>query len=319
MSGSPTLPPSVEFKDRRTGLIAYGWLEIVLGGLCALMVPLLFFALTLVPPTSGGPDSRVTGVAAMAYGVLAAALVWLGIGSILCRRWARALLLILSWGWFLAGILALGFYAVFAGALFSRDAGNPLGLLALTIGIIFIAIFFVALPGAMVLFYQSHNVKATCEARDPVVRWTDTCPLPVLASSLWLGLGSLCLMVMPLLYRSVVPWFGSLLSGAPATLILLVCAVFGLYLAWATYRRQLAAWWAALVAFALLTASAVITFMRVDLMEVYRQLGYPEDQIEQIRNFGLFTGKAMAWWTGLFFVMFLIYLLWIKKYFDRRV
>jgi len=50
-------------------------------------------------------------------------------------------------------------------------------------------------------------------------------------------------------------------------------------------------------------------------MEVYRRLGYPEEQIEQIRSLGIITGKTTTWWTIVFFLLFLIYLLWIKKYF----
>jgi hypothetical protein len=35
---------------------------------------------------------------------LAVALIWLGIGSIKARRWARALLLIFSWSWLVMGV-----------------------------------------------------------------------------------------------------------------------------------------------------------------------------------------------------------------------
>ena len=46
--------------------------------------------------------------------------------------------------------------------------------------------FFIALPAVWIFFYKSRHVKATCEARDPVTRWTDACPLPVLGLCLWL-------------------------------------------------------------------------------------------------------------------------------------
>ena len=84
------------------------------------------------------------------------------------------------------------------------------------VALAFGGVIYVIIPGALVLFYRSPHVKATCEARDPVVRWTDACPLPVLAVSLMLGLGAAWMPVMIVASRSVVPCFGCYLSGAPA-------------------------------------------------------------------------------------------------------
>jgi hypothetical protein len=189
--------------------------------------------------------------------------------------------------------------------------------LILILSEVFLAIFFVALPSAMALFYRSKHVKATCEARDPVVRWTDTCPMQVLATSLWLGAGALGTLALPVIYRSVMPLFGILLSGAPATVVLLGCSALFFYLAWGTYRLKIAAWWVAVVATALLSISAAVTFLKVDLLEIYRQMGYPERQIEMIRNIGLYSGKNLGLCTAAFSLLFLGYLFWIKKYFNQ--
>jgi hypothetical protein len=180
---------------------------------------------------------------------------------------------------------------------------------------IFMAIFMVFLPGAMVFFYSRRQVKATCEARDPVTRWTDACPSPVLATSLWLAVGALSFLAIPLMRGSVVPLFGVLVSGSKATLMILGLSALWLYLAWATYRLKIAGWWTALVACVLFCVSAAITFLKVDVMEMYRRAGYPEEQIEQIRNLGFLTGKTVMWWTIIFLLLFLIYFLRIKKYF----
>jgi hypothetical protein len=182
----------------------------------------------------------------------------------------------------------------------------------------FQAIVLVALPSAMVLFYQSRHVKATCEARDQTPRWTDACPMPVLATSLWIYLGAFSLLTLPFFYRSVVPFFGILITGRVAAFILVLCSVLWFYLGWGTYRLKLAAWWLALIVFGLSSASAAFTFLRIDLMELYRRLGYNDDQVRMMQDLGLFTGKAAAWWSALFFFAFLLYSLWIRKYFTRR-
>ena len=313
MNGSSSTPATVEYKDRRLGLIVFGILELAVGALCAAMVPLSLLVLAVVPDSMDALNGREIATVVTLYGAMALMLVWLGIGSILCRRWARTLLVILSWSWLLAGVLAMGFLAFFAHADSARAVAGPVLWLAMAIA----GIFCVVLPGAIALFYQSRHVKATCEARDPLVRWTDRCPLTVLTTSVWLGLGALWLLAQPLTYGSVVPMFGYLLTGTPATLTLLGCAAFGLCLTWGTYRLKVAAWWATLAAFGLFSASTAITFTNIDPVELYRQLGYSEEQIDQLRNLGLFTGKVMAWWTVAFFLLFVIYLVWIKKYFRR--
>jgi MFS family permease len=311
MSTPTNLTEPVAHKDRRVGLILFGVIEIGIGALCALMVPLLFLALFLAPQAMSSLDRRTVVTAPLMYGAMATILIWLGIGSILCRRWARTLLLIVSWSWLLTGVMAIAFFVWFALSLFANEQAIPI----IWISIVITAIFCIAVPGALVLFYQSKHVKATCEARDPVPRWTDTCPAPVLTTSLGLGVGALFLLVTPLTSRNVVPFFGVLLSGTMATMVILACSVYGLYLAWTMYQMKISAWWGSLAAFALFSASGAITFARIDLMEFYRKSGYQEQQIEQIRNLGFFTGKIMAWIMVVFFFLFLIYLLWIKKYF----
>jgi len=315
MSGTSVVPNAIEFKDRRLGCIVFGAVEIAMGCLCALMIPLLFFALAEAPPDAG-LDYRTTGLGVAVYACLAVALVWLGIGSILCRRWARVLLVVASWSWLLVGVLAMG-AAAFAMQLSTRESANPLAALILIVTEVFLAVFFVALPGAMALFYQSKHVKATCEARDPVVRWTDTCPLQVLATSLWLGIGALATLAVPVIYRSVVPLFGVLLSGAPATLMLLAFSAISLYLAWGTYRLKLSAWWTTVVATVLFGVSTAITFWKIDVLEIYRQMGYPEQQIAQMRSLGFHSSRSFALWIAVFSLLFLGYLLWVKKYFSQ--
>jgi hypothetical protein len=318
MSEPSNVPISVEFRDQRPGLVAFGIVAIVLGGLCALITLLQSLAVILVSRAGTGLEWRRIVLGIAVYAILSMILVWLGIGSILCRRWARALLLILSWSVLLAGVITMCFFVIFSRLLFAAAMGTDSRAVSVTVAVMqtFIAVFAVLLPGAMVLFYSRRNVKATCEARDPVIRWTDTCPLPVLAASLWFAVGALRLLAMPLTSGSVLPLFGVLVSGTKATVVIVAVSVIWLYLAWATYRLKIAGWWTALVVFAFFSMSATVTFLKVNLMELYRRLGYPEAQIEQIRrSLSFLTGKTLMWWMVSFFLLALIYLLWIKKYF----
>ena len=95
-----------DYKDRSTGLVIFGILTLLLGCLAGLFVPLMLFGQMMA---AKAPDAPPVNHAAMLpgiviYGGLAVALVWLGIGSIKARRWARALLLIFSWSWLIMGV-----------------------------------------------------------------------------------------------------------------------------------------------------------------------------------------------------------------------
>jgi hypothetical protein len=324
MSGPQLVPASADFKDRRGGLIGCGILLILIGGICALFVPLIILAQTMAARAVGGTvDYRMIAPGAAMYGVLAVAFVWLGAGSIMARRWARALLLILSWGWLLVGVVTIGFMTVLLPRVFAAQQPNGQQLsesmrtmvTVMTLGMC--AVMFLLLPGVLLLFYRSPHVKATCDARDPVPRWTDACPLPVVALSLMMAFGALSVLPMLLLYHSVMPFFGRLVTGAPATFLLLAMTALWSYLAWATYKLQPRAWWVAVILYGVLIASAILTFWRVDLAEMYRLMGYPEQQIEQIQRSGILDGPYLALICTAIGIPTLGYMIWVKKYFRR--
>jgi hypothetical protein len=311
-------PSPADFKDRRIGLIVFGVLETLLGLLCLLLLVGISFVMFLDPQLYTVLTPQMMGFILAFYGLLALALIWLGIGSILCRRWARVLLLIGAWSVLMLGIIVSIFYGMFGRKIYAGMLTDATATIVLVFSMVFQAILLIVLPGVMVLFYGSRNVIATCLARDPHTRWTDSCPMPVLATSLWLVLGSLSLLVMPICYRSVIPWFGVLVSGTPATLLLVICMVIGFYLAWGTYRLQMAAWWVCLISFTIFSMSAVVTLLKVDFIEFYRELGYSSEQMELLRNYNFFSGSLMTWWMVICYVLFIIFMAWIRKYFRKE-
>lgn len=73
-----------------------------------------------------------------------------------------------------------------------------------------------------------------------------------------------------------------------------------------------------LIAFCVFMTSAILTFAHHDLLEMYRLMGYPEAQIEQIQKTGLLVGNRMAWMMAFSSLPFLGYLVFIKKYLIRK-
>lgn len=315
-SRSAGRPP---FKDRSTGLIIFGLLQIIMGGFCALMIPLMLLSLTIAPDTNPQLNAQAMIPAIGIYTLLAVLLIWLGVGSFLARRWARALTLVLAWMWLVIGILSMIMITVWMPNLFNmagQDQKIPPEMLLLmqvvmtgTIGCMYLF-----LPGIYVLFYQSKHVKATCEMKDPHVRWTDKCPLPVLALSLMLGSSSVSIFYSAG-YGFVTPFFGILLKGLPGGLVMLSFSLLAAYLAWATYKLKIAAWWTMLIAYVIFGVSSIITFSRIDMMDLYKEMDMPKEQLKIIEQSGIVDRMNMPLMFSLGFVVFVGYMLWVRKYF----
>ncbi len=318
--------PAKPFKDRYVGLVIFGILTMLLGGLISLFIPMMLFGLAAAKTTHETMPLATLLPGMSLYGVLAVALVWLGIGSIMARRWARALLLIFSWCWLVVGVLTTVAMAVilpkilseqFAGAGLKDAQGHPVAVpvgAVVTGMLMFFGVVFVLLPAVWTLFYQSRHVKATCERRNPVVCWTDTCPLPVLGFSLWLACSVPMLILMPLIGHGVFPFFGCFLQGIPGSLLWLLVAGLWAYAAWLLYHLDERGWWLILIGFIGFSVSSIVTYGRHDLMEVYQLMGYPQTQIDQMQKLGFLTGHNMQWLMGLCLLPMVLYLLGIKRF-----
>jgi hypothetical protein len=262
----------------------------------------------------------------MMYVVLAGGLIWLGIGSINLKRWARALLLITSWSWLVIGITTTVSMAIFlpkvyaqagASAANAQPAPSSVVIAMMIFMMIFMGVFFVIVPGIFTFFYSSRHVKATCEARDPAACWTDACPLPVLAASLWVAFGTVILLIMVCSLRVVVPFFGTFLTGAPGVALYILAAAISGYGAWALYKLNRWGWWLLFLALCGYFVSSLLTFARHDVMEMYRLMDYSDAQMQQLEKFNFFGGQRMMWLMVFSATPCLGYFVYIYKFFRR--
>lgn len=327
MDLTTSFPSPLPYKDRKTGLIIFGVLTMGIGAVIGMFIPLMIFSAAMSAKEPGLEHmTKVFIPAAGIYGLLAVVLIWLGIGSTMARRWARAILLVFSWSWLVMGVIGVATLAFVLPGVFTSPALQTPGhapvsgstqSLVLAIVVTFYGVILVLLPAVWVCFYQSQNVKATCETRDPVTRWTDRCPLPVLALSLWSIFGSLAMLTLPFAYGGVFPFFGTFLSGNAGTLLYILLAAVWTYAAWSLFKLELRGWWLIVIAICLLTISNVLTYSHHDTREMYQLMGYPEKQIAIIEQLGLFRRKMMMWGCLIWTVPIFAYLLFIRRYFQR--
>ena len=324
-----TVPPPAAapaYRDRSTALLLSGIFQILIGGLCGLMAPLMILGAmmgSIVKTPHAAPiDLRMMIPGAAFYLVLSVAFVWLGIGSIRARRWAWSLTVILSWLWLLGGLVGVVFFAFLFSPLMRAavaEQPNAPPQLAVLVQIFtggFLGCAFILLPAVFLLVYQRASVWATCERRDPQIRWTDRCPMPVLALSLVLAY---CAASMPLVavMHGVMPLFGVWLSGMAGVVGSLLLAVFNAWLAWGAYRLKMAAWWGILLFWIVGSISSVVTFSRCGFLAMYEKMQFPAAQLEMMRKSGVMESMSRwAPWIALVSAaVWLGYLLYVHRYF----
>jgi hypothetical protein len=311
-------------------LAIFGVIQIILGLMAALMVPLIAlgaFLSRLVPGGATHPRQFLSAVPT--YVFLAVSFVWLGIGSVRTKRWARSLTLVVSWYWMILGVLitilltaalpvsmrtALQAQQNVPGA---PPAAVSTGVMAviLTLIIVFAAIFLVVVPIAFVVFYSRKDVAATCCHRDPVEVWTDRSPLPVLGASLVFFVGALYLLVTGF-STPVFPFFGRYLTGVAGSACFLLLAALDAYLAFALFRLRPEGWWIAILTVPVRLFSMAFTYARADLTQAYSNMGWSDAQLQMLQSNPFFRSHVILWWSLFSLVIFFGYLLWVRRYFK---
>jgi hypothetical protein len=300
------------YSDWSTGLIVVGMIQLLIALLC------LMGCLAMAGLAATTPEAGPILPAVFVYLLLAAAFGTLGLGNVRRQRWARTLSLIGSWIWLVSGIFGLtAVMLMMQGILRSAGASAEDAEASLVFsGCMYVGagIFYIVLPGVMVLFFGHRNTRATAEARDPHVRWTDRCPAPLLALSLLTGYGAASFLLLT--FYPAVPFFGGILTGFPKVAFSLVLAAVMVVIAVGLYRRQIAAWWALLV-FGLLgmISSAFLFRDGTAMREFYASMGLGEADLNPFLEIWSSPGIIALMIAG--GVTWLGYVIWTRRFFGE--
>jgi hypothetical protein len=178
----------------------------------------------------------------------------------------------------------------------------------------FWAVIYVVIPSILVLFYSGKDVKATCEYRDPQERWTDKCPVPVLAVS-FVSVVWAVSMLSAGIYKWTIPFFGSMASGTAGAIVISVLTVVLVYIARGTYKLDIKAWWCALLVHIGWSLSAIITFSTVDMEKFYENMDFSKQQLDMMKQYGTLWGPGMSLLLGFWAIVVLAYLIYVRRYF----
>ena len=299
--GSPYQPVTA-YKDCQTGLLFFGLFQFAVAAFFVMLAVSAMWDCSLVLAVEGQrPSSFVCFLAGLPYLGAAVLLCCLGVGSIQCRRWARALLLILAWVnlAFAMSIMAIGGGVVILAPMLKCQPLCGTGMALSFVTLVLPGALAVGVASAMIAFYQNSNVKATCEARDPHVRWTDSCPLPLLAVSL--ALACRCVVICSCIFSG---WHGALLTA----LHLGLCA----YCAWAFYRQRVSGWWIILLTLSLTAIVQALTPSSFDPVELHQHMNLKTAQSEHAQTFLAF----MLQWSWLLALPKIAYILYVKRFFS---
>jgi len=207
------------------------------------------------------------------YYLIAAVLIPLGYGHLKTRRWARTLALALLWAWLVVGA------PLTIVVLFLLLASKDLSLLAAILAMLGLALGYLVIPGVLIRFYQSRNVRLTFEARDPNSYWTESLPMPILV------LGSLELFYavvlhIPILFNGIFPLFGRFSSGLQGIYLLALSIACLICLAWGTLGQRTWAWWGSLFYFGLAACSFILTLVPSRYADILASLNFPSREME---------------------------------------
>lgn len=318
-------------KPGKVGLILFGLGLIFIGLLFVLMAVLFLAMFIFVIPKLPNPNPQVPmpnmwPIALMEL-VFASVIIVLGIGTFMAKRWARKIMLILSWCGLSAGLFGILFFSFFMGSFFDtafNSAPNmtPGVITGMKIAMmVMMGIFYIILPGLFVLFFQSKYVLKAVEYYDPKENWMDACPTPVFAVSLFSALGSLFVGVFGLMMLSFnfPPFAGAVIPVWGIALWSLVMGAVMIYISIGFYHVDIKAWWTAIILVIIGGATYnFIFFKMMDPMSTYQKMNIPAEQIEQMQKTGFFAMyKSMSNMIWVMMAPYLAYLLFIRKYFIK--
>ena len=310
---------NLAFRHRGLILKLIGALFLLVGLGCALLGPVEVYCFYLF--SGDGPFAyEGFGLGSFMFGNIAAQIIGyyliaaicipLGYGHLKVRRWARTLTLTLLWCWLVVGVPLL------LVSLFILFGSKELTPAAALIFVVLASAAYSLLPGSLIWFYRSRQVRLEFERRDPRSYWTEKRPQPLLVLSALFAFYTIILHI-PLFFRGLFPVFGTFFLNLEG-FVLIDLSIWGLVLLiWGTLRAKLWAWWGASIYFVLLTISTIWTLAVSSWAGILSLLNFPPTEMDILDGIPL-QGIHLALFFGLPLLLTLLAIAISKRYFQAE-
>jgi len=313
-----------DYKDQRVGLIIFGSLGILAACLCGLLC-LLFVAVTVRAAGDVAQTTPATLVQFIGfYGGVVVALIWLGVGSIMCKKWAAAVILAVGWLWLICGTIGLmvllGMHDVFDRAMMQafKDAGQmpPQGVVMTTkiVAFLFFSLINLVIPAAIVFFYSRRATRLTCATRDPRPRWTDGIPIPALMAAAMLALSAYGVILS--VANPAWPIFTILLKGALARIAILVQGTLLALAAWGAFRLKPWSWWLGWLVPLFMMLSFTVFIYTAGMNSYLEIFGADANQRKVLETSPFVETRSWLWLFIAYPIVFTAFMLWVKRHFT---
>jgi len=314
LSYHPPLP-SPGFAPQTGRLITAGILLLLAGCFTGCISGLM--PLALINPQLPPGQTRQMLIGLAMYGGITLILVWLGVGILLPRRWARPLILILATHWLIIGVLTVIGMLVMLPMMrdiFASGGGGPgVANVVLAVSLVVLLIGFVIWPLALLLLVRGDAARQTVEWKDTVTRWTDGCPMNVLGLVVTLCVVALFAIVGAA--QPAVPILGLIVRQPFALVIGLLLAIVLIYAVVLAYRLRMSGWWLGLLAVLIPLLAYVPNAWLIPLSDFYAASGMQRQQIEPFLKHETALYAMMAIFPLIFAAAWLIYMLRLRPTF----
>jgi hypothetical protein len=274
----------MDYRDRTPILVLFGVMLLLVGVVLAFIGPLEMYCFYLFSEGGrfhyegfgfGSFMFANIGAQIVGYYLIAMVAIPLGYGHVRRLRWARTLALTLLGFWLVAGIPLI---VVF---LFVLVTSKGVSLLTGLITIVGLALSYAVVPGLLIWFYRSRDVRRTFEAKDPRSYGIESVPLPVLVTCSVFVFTVAVLHVL-ILFNGVFPLLHVLVFGLQGIVLIDVSILVLLALIWGWLRLRAWAWWGALLYWALLTFSSMAALSRSSLADILSGMRFAPLEMEAL-------------------------------------
>lgn len=301
------------YRDRAGWLVFFGALEILFGVLVLLMLIGVGVgaAVSDLYPLSGSMLAYML----FFYAIVAGFFIAMGVGTASVKRWARSIMIVVSWFWLAFGVLG----TIAASLMIPPVLGwmvpeLPVSLPVLSLLISgFMILLMILAPLLLVLVYGGNQVKRTFRQRDPNIPWTERVPTPVLSLALLLGFSGLLLMAYQLASFPF-PLFGLWVRGAGARILWVLFGLVIMGSGYLSYRMDGRGWLAGAFLMGFMVASSFATYWFAGIAELYAEMDLDISPV--LLYDSLFQRLFLATMAPAV-IVYAGYFTWVRRFFPR--